>query len=174
MVSQLRQEKLQVALSPRLPAKLLRGLNVEELARYAVCIAVAPKNPLAKSKSVSLKRVAREPLIAYSRKDYPEFYKDLRKIFGSVEHWPRIAGEHDSVNGLVAAVESGRGFALVPSSLISMVGSRLKLIPLTPALPPVSVVAIWRKQSETEPVKHFIASARQESVVTRREKLKNV
>jgi DNA-binding transcriptional LysR family regulator len=168
MVTQLRQQKLHVALTPRLPAKLLRGFNVEELAHYPVCVAVAPKHPLAKSKSVTLKRIAREPLIIYSRKDYPEFHKNLEKIFARVGHWPRIAGEHDSVTGLAAAVEAGRGFALVPSSLTSMVGPRLKLIPLRPALPAVSVVAIWRKESETEPVKHFIASARQNSKFTRR------
>jgi DNA-binding transcriptional LysR family regulator len=163
MVTQLRQGKLHLALTPRLPAKLLRGLNIQELARYAVCVAVAPRHPLAKSKSVTLKRIAREPLITYSRKGYPEFRKNIEKIFARVGHRPRIAGEHDSVTGLTAAVEAGRGFALVPSSLTSMVGPRLKLIPLRPALPAVSVVAIWRKESETEPVKHFIASARQDS-----------
>ena len=31
-----------------------------------------------------------------------------------------------------------------------------------PALPAVPVVAIWRKESETEMVKHFIAAARQD------------
>ena len=168
MVTQLRQGKLQLALTPRLPAKLLRGLNVEELARYAVCVAVAPKHPLAKSKSVTLKQIAREPLITYSRKDYPEFHKNIEKIFVGVGRKPRIAGEHDSVTGLAAAVEAGRGFALVPSSLISMVGPRLKLILLRPALPAVSVVAIWRKESATKPMKHFIASARQDSEFTRR------
>jgi DNA-binding transcriptional LysR family regulator len=173
MVTQLREEKLHLALAPRLPAKLLRGLNVEELARYAVCVAVAPKHPLSKSKSISLKRIAREPLIAYSRKDYPEFRENLEKIFARVGHRLRVAGEYDSVTGLAAAVEAGRGFALVPSSLTSMVGPRLKLIPLTPALPAVSVIAIWRKESETEPVKHFIASARRDSAFTRRQKLKN-
>ena len=170
MLSQLREDKLQLALTIRLPAKFLRGLRVEEIARYAICVAIAPKHPLAKSKSISLKRIAREPLITYSRKDYPESRKNLEKIFARVGHEPRIAGEYDSVTGLAAAVEAGRGFALVPSSLTSMVGPRLKLIPLRPALPAVSVVAIWRNESETEPMKHFIASARQDSQLTLREK----
>ena len=163
MLSQIGENKLQVALTVRPSAKLLRGLKFEELARYAMCVAVAPKHPLAKSKPVSLEQISRESLLAYSRKDYPEYHAMLEKLFAPVGRKPRIIGEHDGVSSIVAAVEAGRGFALVPSCVAGMVGPRLKLIPLKPALPAVPVVAIWRKESETEMVKHFIASARQDS-----------
>jgi LysR family transcriptional regulator, benzoate and cis,cis-muconate-responsive activator of ben and cat genes len=163
MLAQLGEKKLQVALTVRPSAKLLRGLKFEELARYEGRVAVAPKNPLAKLKFISLEQISREPLIAYSRKDYPEYHEMLEKLFAPVGHEPRIVGEHDGVSSIVAAVEAGRGFALVPSCVASMVGTRLKLLPLKPALPAVPVVAIWRKESETEMVKYFIASARQDS-----------
>ena len=163
MLSQIGENKLQVALTVRPSAKLLRGLKFEELARYAMCVAVAPKHPLAKSKSVSLEQISREPLIAYNRKDYPEYHEMLEKLFAPVGRKPRIVGEHDGVSSIVAAVEAGRGFALVPSCVASMVGPRLKLLPLKPALPAIPVVAIWRKKSETEPVKSFIVAAGQNS-----------
>jgi LysR family transcriptional regulator, benzoate and cis,cis-muconate-responsive activator of ben and cat genes len=163
MLSQIGEKKLQVALTVRPPARLLRGLNVEELARYSIRVAVALKHPLAKSKSISLEQISREPLIAYSREDYPEYHEMLEKLFAPVGRKPRIAGEHDGVSSIVAAVEAGRGLALVPSCVASMVGSRLKLLPVKPALPAVPVVAIWRKESETELVKNFIAAARQDS-----------
>jgi DNA-binding transcriptional LysR family regulator len=151
---------LQVAFTVRPPPKLLRGLNFEELARYAICVAVAPKHPLAKLKSISLEQISREPLIAYSRRDYPEYHEMLEKLFAPVGRKPRIVGEHDGVSSMVAAVEAGRGFALVPGCVACMVGPRLKLIPPKPALPPVPVVAIWRRDSETELVKNFVAAAR--------------
>src|SRR5271169_2246632 len=163
MLAQLGEKKLQVALTVRPPAKLLRGLNFEELARYAACVAVAPKHPFAKLKFVSLEQISREPLIAYSRKDYPEYHAMLEKLFASVGRKPKIIGEHDGVTSIVAAVESGCGFALVPSCVACMVGPRLKLIPLKPALPAIPVVAVWRKELETELVKNFIAAARQDS-----------
>jgi DNA-binding transcriptional LysR family regulator len=159
MLAQLGEKKLQVALTVRPSAKLLRGLNFEELARYEGCVAVAPKNPLAKSKSVSLEQISREPLIAYSRKDYPEYHAMLEKLFAPVGRKPRIIGEHDGVSSIVAAVEAGRGFALVPSCVAGMVGPRLKLLSLKPALPPISVGAVWRKESETDLIKEFIAAA---------------
>jgi DNA-binding transcriptional LysR family regulator len=160
MLSQLGEKKLQVALTVKPPAKLLRGLNFAELAHYEMCVAVAPKHPLAKLKSISLEQIAAEPLIAYSRKDYPEYHTMLEKLFAPVRRQPRIVGEHDSVTSLIAAVESGCGFALVPSCVACMVGARLKLLPLRPALPPIPVVAIWRNESETELVKSFIAAAK--------------
>jgi DNA-binding transcriptional LysR family regulator len=40
-----------------------------------------------------------------------------------------------------------------------IVGTRLKLIPLKPELPPIPVGAVWRKDDETEPVRAFIAAA---------------
>src|ERR1019366_480908 len=58
MLAQLGEKKLQVALTVKPPAKLLRGLNFAELARYEMCVAVAPKHPLAKLKSISPPAVA--------------------------------------------------------------------------------------------------------------------
>jgi DNA-binding transcriptional LysR family regulator len=161
MLAQLGEKKLQVALTVKPPAKLLRGLNFAELARYEMCVAVAPKHPLAKLKSISLEQIAAEPLIAYSRKDYPEYHTMLEKLFAPVRRKPRIVGEHDSVTSLIAAVESGCGFALVPSCVACMVGARLKLIPLRDGPPPLPVGAIWREDSETGLVSSFIAAAKQ-------------
>ena len=84
----------------------------------------------------------------------------LEKLFAPVGRKPKIIGEHDGVTSIVAAVESGRGFALVPSCVACMAGPRLKLLPLRPALPPIPVVAVWRKELETELVKNFIEAAR--------------
>ena len=159
MLAQIGEKKLQVALTVRPPAKLLRGLNCEDLARYEMCVAVAPKHPLAKSKFISLEQISREPLIAYSRKEYPEYHRQLETLFAPFGRKPRIVGEHDGITSLIADVEVGRGFALVPSSVSCMAGPRLKLLPLRPALPLIHVVAIWRKEAETELVNYFIAAA---------------
>jgi LysR family transcriptional regulator, benzoate and cis,cis-muconate-responsive activator of ben and cat genes len=162
MFAELGAKKLHVALTVRPPGKLPRGFSFVELARYAMCVAVAPQHSLAKLKAISLEQIAREPLIAYSRKDYPEYHEMLAGLFAPVGRKPRIVGEHDGVTSIVAAVESGRGFALVPSCVACMVGPRLKLIPLKPAAPPIPVGAVWLKENETEPVKKFIAAAKSE------------
>ena len=160
MLAQLNRKELQVALTVRPPAKMLRGFRFDELARYALRVAVAPKQALAKSKTVSLEQVVREPLIAYNRKDFPEYHTMLERLFAPVGGKPRLAGEHDSVTSLIAAVESGHGWALVPECLACMVGARLKLIPLSPSPPPIPVGAIWPDGATSGLAAQFIAAAK--------------
>jgi DNA-binding transcriptional LysR family regulator len=159
MIQQLGTKKLQVALTVRPPAKMLRGLSFVEIARYAMVVAVAPGHPLAKLKTITLQQVAPEPLIGLSRKDYPEYHVETKKLFAVVGLKPKIAEEHEGGTSIIAAVEAGKGIALVPSSLACIVGTRVKLLPLKPALPPIPVGAVWRKESETELVKKFVAAA---------------
>jgi len=160
MLAQLGTKKLHVALTVRPPAKMLRGLSCVEIARYAMVVAVAPSHPLAKLKAITLQQVALEPLIGLNRKDYPEYHVETRKLFADAGLKPNIAEEHEGGTGVIAAVEAGRGIALVPSSLACIVGARVKLIPLKPALPPIPVGAVSLKENESELVKKFIAAAK--------------
>jgi DNA-binding transcriptional LysR family regulator len=160
MLAQLGEKKLDLALTARTSEKMPRGLSFVELARYATCVAMSPQHPLAKSRALTLPQVAREPLIGMTRKDYPDYHNEIGKLFAAVGCKPRFVEEHEGGTGLIAAVEAGRGVALVPSSLLCMVGARLKLIPLKPALPPIPVGAVWLKDNQSEMVKKFIAAAK--------------
>ena len=110
----------------------LRGLRFHELARYPICVAVAPGHRFARQRAITLVKAAAEPLIAYSRADYPEYHTAIAKMFAPTGRTPSIAEEHDSVTSLIAAVEAGRGIALVPSCMACMAGPRLKILPLIP------------------------------------------
>jgi LysR family transcriptional regulator, benzoate and cis,cis-muconate-responsive activator of ben and cat genes len=144
MLTGLMSGKLHVALMVHPPAKMLRGLQFRELARYPLCAALAPKHPLAKSKEVSLAQLAGEPMIGYSRKDYPEYHDLMDEIFTGSRK-PRIVEEHDGVTSIIAAVEAGRGFALVPQCVAYLAGSRVKLIPVKPPTRPIPVGAAWKE-----------------------------
>jgi DNA-binding transcriptional LysR family regulator len=159
MLSQLRAGKLDAALLVRPPEKNLRGLRWEVLARYPLCVAVAPKHALARLKAVPLGAAAREPLIVYDRAEYPEYHRQIEELFASIGGKPRIAEEHEGVTSLIAAVEAGRGIALVPGCLACMVGPRLKIIPLEPSPEPLIVGAAYRPDHLTDTVRKFIAAA---------------
>jgi DNA-binding transcriptional LysR family regulator len=154
----LQQRKLDIALT-LLRQKLPRELDMKELARYEPCVVVGTTHPLAKSKFVSLNRVASEPVATYTRKDHPGFHKHLKKLFATIGREPRIGSEHDSGSSLLATVAAGHEVALLASCVSRMAGPRLKLLKLRPALPPCSIVALWRKDAEEESVKAFIAAA---------------
>jgi len=161
MLAGLHKGTLQLALMVRPSRKMLRGLQFAELARYCLCVAVAPGHRFARLRAVNLAQVAREPLVGYTRKDYPEYHDELDALFKSKKLRPRIIEEQEGVTGLIAAVESGRGVALAPSSLECMTGPRLKLIPLTPAGPPIVVGAVARAGTIPVFVEKLIAAAAQ-------------
>jgi LysR family transcriptional regulator, benzoate and cis,cis-muconate-responsive activator of ben and cat genes len=160
MLAGLREGALQMAFVVRLPA-LLRGLRFQELARDSFCLAVAPKHPLAGRRTVKLAEVAREPLITYSRQDYPDAYENLAAMFAAIKSKPRIAEEHDSVSSLIAAVEAGNGVAIAVQSLACTAGPRLKLIPFSPAPAPLVVGAAWLKQGLTPAAERFLQCAKE-------------
>ena len=160
MLAGLREGRLQIALVVRLTPAMLRGLRFEELARDSICLAVAPTHPLAGRRTVTLSEVAREPLITYSRKDYPEAHEHLAAMFAAIKSKPRITEEHDSVSSLIAAVESGAGVAIAPQSLTCTAGLRLKLIPLSPAPQPLIIGAAWSKNGLTVAAERFFKCAK--------------
>jgi LysR family transcriptional regulator, benzoate and cis,cis-muconate-responsive activator of ben and cat genes len=159
MLAGLREGKLQIAFVVRLPPAMLRGLQFEELARDALCLAVAPKHPLARRRTVTLAEAAREPLITYNRRDYPDAHELLTAMFARIKAKPCIAEEHDSVSSLIAAVESGAGVAVAPKSLICTAGPRLKLIPFSPAPAPLVIGVAWPNGGMAPAAERFLKCA---------------
>ncbi len=138
MIHYLHNNKLHLVLMIRPSAPSLNWMQFIELRRYKVCVAAHPSHPCATNRKVSLANLSRERLIAYSHKDYPEYHDMIAALFKNIAKMPRIAEEHDSSTSLIAAVEAGRGIALVPESMACLVGERLKLRPISP--PPASLV----------------------------------
>jgi DNA-binding transcriptional LysR family regulator len=160
MLAGLRDGNLQVALMVRPSPARLRGLHFEELTRDRICLAVPPVHPLAGANTVTFAQVAREPLVVFTRKDYPEYLEDLEALFARAHAVPKIAEEHDSAASLITAIESGAGVALMPESFSCSAGPRLKLIPLSPAPEPLVIGALWLKNRLTRAAEAFVKSAK--------------
>jgi LysR substrate binding domain len=69
--------------------------------------------------------------IPLRRKDYPEYYSFLERLFATVHAKPRIAVECDSASSLITEVEAGRGIALASPNFKLVAGKRLLYRPLT-------------------------------------------
>jgi DNA-binding transcriptional LysR family regulator len=153
----LRDGKLEVALLIEVPPKVLTGIVFKELRRYGVWLAT---HPLAWARKVSLEQVANEPLIVYTRADYPEYHSWLSDLFAPLKRRPPVAEEHDGATSLIASGESGRGVALVQQGFDRLSGPRLKVRPLTPTHPPHVVGVAYRKGVNSPATKNFIAAAK--------------
>ncbi len=160
MLNGLREGELDVALMIAPGQKQLRGLDFEELYSYPLRLAAHPTHRLARRRKVKLQDLLSERLIAFSKADYPEYHERLVSLFEPFGRLPQVAEEHDSATSLIAAVEAGRGVALVPASLGCLAGPRLKLRSLTPNPEPLVVGLVRRKGAPSELVEKFVAAAR--------------
>ena len=97
---------------------------MKELETHDICIAVGSTHALAKSKLVSFgTNGPRTGPRLQPAKEYPDYRKHLDKMFKNhppeAPHRQRAA---DGVTSLLAAVEAGNGFSLVPSCVSGMAG----------------------------------------------------
>jgi DNA-binding transcriptional LysR family regulator len=151
---------LQIAFLVLVSHAVMRGLRFEELTRDPLRLAVAPGHPLARRRQVTLAEASREPFVAYSRKEYPEYHDLMDRVFSPSSPGPRIAEEHDGVSSLISAVQAGNGVALVAASMACIAGERLKLVPLTPEPEPLVIGLVVPKKGLTAAAERFAQCAR--------------
>ena len=161
MLAGLHEGRLQIAFLEHPRAAVLRGLRFDELMRDPMRLAVAPNHPLAGRRVVALADAVREPFIAYSRKDYPDYHELLASVFSATNGRLRIAEEHDGGSSLISAIEAGNGVALMPESLACIAGARLKLLPLTPAPKPLSIGIVSLQTGRTTAAESFLKCAKE-------------
>jgi LysR family transcriptional regulator, benzoate and cis,cis-muconate-responsive activator of ben and cat genes len=164
MLHGLRDGKLHAALLVQASPQMLAGLVFEELQHLAVCVALHPAHPLARARRVGLEQVAREHLVAFTLADYPEHQAWLAGLFAPLNRSPRIIEEHDSFTSLIAAVESGRGVAVIAQLPDGLASSRLKIRPLQPAPPPLGIGIAYRKKFRSTATNNFIDAVRRAKV----------
>lgn len=164
MLAGLRDGSLDAALMVKTSSAALRGLQFRNLVTYHVCVAAHPSHPLARKRKVPLADLSDERLIGYSQAEYPEYHEFLKLLFVRGKSGPRIAEEHDSVTSLIAAVESGRGVAIVTESLRCMVGERLVLRPLSPAPEPFCVGVVTQIAVGHPALGKFVAAVTGEAI----------
>ena len=152
--------RLHLGLMARPSERALRGLKFELLREYPICVAMPPKHALARMKTVKLMQMADEPLVGYSRAEYPEYHAMLAELFAKIGRVPRLAEEHDSAPSLIAAAEIGRGLVIAPACLGILAGGRLKFLPLHPLPPLIQLVAIFDPQRLKGAATKFLAAAR--------------
>jgi DNA-binding transcriptional LysR family regulator len=169
-IEQLGSGKIDLALTVRPKKSRMRGLVFEKLASYPFCCAVCTSHPLARRRSVSLRELKSERFILYSRKDFPEYYEELKALFRPFGFEPRVGEEYDGATGLIAAVEAGQGIAIVTSSLACLAGQRIKFLALKPVQASVAVGALMPEEN-SKFAQGFVAAAKLAVTKTASERL---
>jgi DNA-binding transcriptional LysR family regulator len=157
MINGLREGRLDAALTVESPGKQMQGLAFEKLRSYPVCVAFGPTHRLVRARRIDLAELNDERLIVYSREEYPEYHQWLNGLFGrAIQRLLENAEEHDSGTSLIAAVEAGRGVAIVVSVLSTVAGSRLKFRELEPSPAPLVVGVAYHPRRLSPAARQFV------------------
>jgi len=138
-----------------------RGLKWTPLVRAPWKLAVSRHHSLARRQRVAPADVAREPLLIYCRRDYPEYWQTIAGWLKEHRLRPRIAGEYDGADSLMAAVESGLGVAIVTTRTAHLFPSRVRLKSLSAAPEPLCIAAAYRaEEKDDKPLAVFLEELR--------------
>ena len=130
VINGLQNGTLELAIMPQTTRKQTPGIEFEVLRTYPICVALAPTHPLARLKSIPLEKLANEPIVGFSRQDYPAYFPFIERIFLPLGVKPRIAVECDSGSSIITAVETGRGITVTIPVLKIVSGKRLAFRPI--------------------------------------------
>jgi LysR family transcriptional regulator, benzoate and cis,cis-muconate-responsive activator of ben and cat genes len=157
MFRALREGRLDAALTVQSSPKQTRGLAFEKLRAYPACVAVNRTHRLACAQRVHLAQLNNERLMVYSRAEYPDYHESLNTLFGqAVRPLLEHAEEHDSGTSLIAAVEAGRGVAIVSTNFSRAAGPRLTLLSIEPSPEPLAVGLAYRPRHLSPVSRRFV------------------
>src|SRR6266487_2111545 len=105
-------------------------------------------------------RASSNPLTVVRLTDYPEHHAWIADLLAPLSRSPQIVEEHDSITSLIAAVESGRGVAVIAQPINGLASPRLKIRPLQPAPPPLAVGLAYCKKFRSTATDNFIDAVR--------------
>lgn len=143
MLAGLESEKLDVVVTVA-SATRTRGIKWTPLLRAPWLLAVGEKHPLAHRTSIAPADVAGAPLLVFCQRDYPEYWRLVTDWLAQNRLRPKIAGEYDGADSLLAAVESGLGVALVTTRSARRVPGRALLKTLDHGPKPLCIAAAHR------------------------------
>ena len=125
---QLRDGTLHLAVMMEPSEEATAGIEFEAVGRYPFFVAMSPRHPLAKSRTVKLEVLAGQPLVVLDRRRNSEFHRVLKRVLAPLK--PSIASESDSINSLITEIETGKRVAVVSQLFKQAVGPRLLYRPL--------------------------------------------
>jgi DNA-binding transcriptional LysR family regulator len=159
LVENVRECKVDIALSPRPRVRISSDLVYEEMCRYRPGVFVPPGHRLAGKGSIRPKELTGEPLVVPTLKDFTNYHHFLKTVFRFAKSSPKVAMESDTGAGLLVAAASGYGLALMfelPPEAIP----GLMFVPLTGGPPPLSFGMLRRRSTQDPNLETFISMAR--------------
>ena len=159
MLSALRAGQLHAVFTLRPVAGEMRGLKFEPIRRHPVGIICSHSSPLARQPAVRPSVVAGNGLVVYRAKEFPEYHRWVSKILGVSKGRLIINQECADVLSVVAAVESGRGVAVVGEFITAVAADRVRFVPFVSGAQFLEVGLLYRQSEFGESTRKLVAAS---------------
>ena len=103
--------------------------------------------------------VATSKLVVYRAKEFPEYHGWVSKVLGVSKSRLVISEDCSDVMSLMAAVQAGRGVAVVGDFITPLIGDRVRFVPFVSGAHFLEVGLLCRKSGRGEDIEKFIAAA---------------
>jgi DNA-binding transcriptional LysR family regulator len=159
MITCLRRGELDICLTVCGSSTDLAEFRVERLCTYSLLAAFPRQHPLASLETIKLEEFARQRVLSLNRSAFKWYYEYISDFL--LAHNPRfkVAEEHDGTEGVIAAVEAGRGVALVYDVMAPTIGGRVVLRQLTPPPPEAPLVLFHQPDRNGPLISGFVEAA---------------
>jgi len=157
MLSGLRAGKLHAALTIRPAVGEMRGLKFETIRCHPVGIICSNSSPLARQPAVRPSLVAMSELVVYRAREFPEYHQWVSKILRVSQGRLMVIQECADVLSVIAAVESGRGPAVVGEFITAVAGDRVRFVPFVSEAHFLEVGVLYRQGRVGENVRKLVA-----------------
>jgi DNA-binding transcriptional LysR family regulator len=137
--------EIDVGFTRAVPVEAKHSIKSELLFREAVVAALIKDHPLAKEERISAPRLAREPLVLYSREAGPEIFDPIIAMCTRARFAPKIAATSASWQSILTLVEAGEGIALVPACVQQMRSNDVVFRPLQDGACSLDAIVAWRR-----------------------------
>ncbi|RQW61368.1 LysR family transcriptional regulator [Vibrio viridaestus] len=142
-------------LPPALPE-----LNSMILYEDSLALVVPSDSPLLEQKPRYLRDIQDWGFIWFEREKSPIFHDQLLQFFAQRRLEPRIIEKGSDAITMLSLVASGVGCTIVPRTVLKGLPSGLSIIELEDLNLPINIELVWRKDSQSAVLEHFIEIAK--------------
>lgn len=143
------------------PAQAPPPVELEELGRERLVVAVPSDHALAGGGPLALADLREEPFVLFPRALAPELHDHLTGLCRAAGFSPRIAEEAGEGHTIIGLVAAGLGVSLVPDTLLEWGRHHVAYRPLTSRAATLAMCLGWRRGDRSAVVESFLEVARE-------------
>lgn len=150
-IAGLTNRQLDLALIVRVISKPILKVRFEKLCEFSVGLLVPRNHPMARRKRVSLGDVRGQPLVGYSRREYPDYHRWISGVLAPARIRPMLTLECDGAHSLITAIKSGHGIAVAADVYQTLSAGSLVHVPFHPPARPLELGIATLKHRNMSP-----------------------